>query len=106
MCEDNKAVRWIGSELCDAPRFDGTGPVEAFLIHNGEGHPHGTEDSGHGCSGLRDTCMVVGDTSHEYSELGTGGELIKVQFHPIIDFELANRYKGTEDPQEHISFCE
>jgi hypothetical protein len=25
-------VHWIGSELCDAPQFDGTGPVEAFLV--------------------------------------------------------------------------
>jgi hypothetical protein len=33
-------------------------------------------------------------------------KLIRVVFQPIVDFELSNRYKGTEDPQEHISFCE
>jgi hypothetical protein len=26
-----EVVHWIGSELCDAPRFDGTGPVDIFL---------------------------------------------------------------------------
>ena len=25
---------------------------------------------------------------------------VKVQFQPITEFELANRYKGTEDPHE------
>jgi hypothetical protein len=31
---------------------------------------------------------------------------IKVQFQPMIEFELMIRFKGTEDPQEHICFCE
>jgi hypothetical protein len=26
-----KVVRWIGFELCDAPRFNGTGLVDIFL---------------------------------------------------------------------------
>jgi hypothetical protein len=26
-----KVVHWIGSELCDAPRFDGIGPMDTFL---------------------------------------------------------------------------
>jgi hypothetical protein len=29
---------------------------------------------------------------------------IKVIFQPIYEFELANKYKGTEDPQEHIHY--
>jgi hypothetical protein len=33
-------------------------------------------------------------------------ELIKVWFHPITNFELANQYKGIEDPREHIYFFE
>jgi hypothetical protein len=50
----------------------GQGQVETFSHTNGENHPHGVEASGHGCSGSRDTCVVVGDAPPKYSELGTG----------------------------------
>ena len=56
-----KLVHWIESELCDAPRFDGTRKVETFLIQM-EKIFLVEQALGHGCSGSRDTCAMVGDT--------------------------------------------
>jgi hypothetical protein len=56
-----KVVRWIGSELCDGPRFDGTRKVETFLIQM-EKIFLVEQALGHGRSGSRDTCAMVGDT--------------------------------------------
>jgi hypothetical protein len=66
----------IGLEQsCDIPRFDGTGPIDAFIAQMEDGVPEAQEDSGHGCSSEGNTCALVGDAPCRLTGLGAGGRV-------------------------------
>jgi hypothetical protein len=73
------------------------GLVEAFLLHMENTIPEDRQVQAMDVI-VRGTPTRWWETHHmTIQDWAQVAKLIKVRFHPISDFELANMYKGTED---------
>jgi hypothetical protein len=65
-------VCWIRSELCDLPRFDGTGLIDTFLAQMEESVPETQRIQAMDVV-VKGTPVLVGDAPHRSTGMGIGG---------------------------------